>query len=210
MASATRSRSQKGASGPKKRRLGGRGERIRRAVLDATVRLLVEGGFERLVIADVAAASGVHETSIYRRWGTRESLAIEALLARAEERVEIPDTGALRTDLVRLLRALIAVLKSPHGRALARFVVGSNDSGLRRGFWLRRREAATRIFRRAIERDELQVGTDPIFALEMAIAPLYLRLLITGEPLTSDLPERIADAVLDGLGARPKPMLRSR
>ncbi len=82
--------------------------------------------------------------------------------------------------------------------------------GLRRVFWARRREAASRIFRRAIERGELRVGTDPMFALELAIAPLYLRLLITDEPLRSDLPERIADAVLDGLGTPPKPMLRSR
>ncbi len=209
MASPPSSTSQKGAADPKKR-LGGRSERVRRAVLDATVRLLVEGGFERLVIAEVAAASGVHETSIYRRWGTRERLAIEALLTHAEERVEIPDTGALRPDLVRLLRAVLGVLTSPHGRALARFVVGGHDSGVRRVFWLRRREAASRIFRRAIERGELRVGTDPMFALELAIAPLYLRLLITDEPLTSDLPERIADAVLDGLGAPPRPMLRSR
>ncbi len=209
MASPPSSPAQKGAAGPKKR-LGGRSERVRRAVLDATVRLLVEGGFERLVIAEVAAASGVHETSIYRRWGTRERLAIEALLTHAEERVEIPDTGALRTDLVRLLRAVLAVLTSPHGRALARFVVGGNDSRLRRVFWLRRCDAVTPIFRRAIERGELRAGADPIFALELAIAPLYLRLLITDQPLKSDLPERIADAVLDGLGARRKPVLRNR
>lgn len=210
MASAKHRPSQKIASIPKKRRLGGRSERIRRAVLDATVRLLVEGGLERLAIADVAAASGVHETSIYRRWGTRESLAIEALLVHAEERVDIPDTGALRADLIRFLRAVIAVLKSPQGQALARFVIGSNDSGLRRRFWLRRSEAATQIFRRAIERGELRSGTDPIFTLEMAIAPLYLRLLVTEEPLKSDLPERIADVVLHGSGARPKPIVRNR
>ena len=49
-------------------RPGGRSRRVRRAVLDAVVELLEEGGARAVTIAEVAKRSGVNASSIYRRW----------------------------------------------------------------------------------------------------------------------------------------------
>ena len=71
------------------RRPGGRSARVRRAVLDAALDVLHAHGMEGLAVTDVAARAGVHETSIYRRWGTREHLIVDALLEEAEEHLEM-------------------------------------------------------------------------------------------------------------------------
>lgn len=57
-------------------------------------------GIDNLAIADVAASAGVHETSIYRRWGTRENPIVAALLDDSTTKTSILDTGSAREDLI--------------------------------------------------------------------------------------------------------------
>src|SRR5262245_64364232 len=102
-----------------KPRLGGRSARVRAAVLDATLALLREEG-DTFTIPRVAARAGVHETSIYRRWGTREALIVDAVTSRIGAEIPIPDTGSLRDDLVQFLVACIRFLAAPLGTQLVR------------------------------------------------------------------------------------------
>src|ERR1700689_682516 len=80
-------------------RPGGRSARIRQSVIEATMAVLRDRGWDRFSIAEVASRAGVHETSIYRRWGTRERLATDALPAPGAKALPVPDTGSLRGDL---------------------------------------------------------------------------------------------------------------
>ncbi|MGH3166186.1 MAG: TetR family transcriptional regulator, partial [Trebonia sp.] len=82
----------------KRARLGKRGEALRRAVLDAAVLEIAEAGAEAASVQSVAARAGVHETSIYRRWKSRENLFLDAIIDRAQAVVPVPDTGSLRGD----------------------------------------------------------------------------------------------------------------
>src|SRR6476660_9644746 len=96
-----------------KKRLGGRSARVRAAVFEATRQLLVEKGFADLSIIEISTRSGVNPTSIYRRWGNKVNLAVEAILGSEESQIPIPDTGSLRSDLVQLLRELRRFHQSP-------------------------------------------------------------------------------------------------
>src|SRR5262249_1063329 len=87
-----------------RKRLGGRSARVRSSVLQAAFTVLMKKGIDAFSIAEVAEKAGVHETSIYRRWGTKHALARDACLHRAEVSLAIPDTGSLRSDLVALLK----------------------------------------------------------------------------------------------------------
>src|ERR1700744_3952658 len=100
------------------RRPGGRSARVREAVLEATLATLAEVGVEKLAIAEVARRADVHETSIYRRWKTRENLITDALLNYSEQHLPIPDTGSLRGDLTAFGAELATYLATPMGRAL--------------------------------------------------------------------------------------------
>ncbi|MFD9425770.1 MULTISPECIES: TetR/AcrR family transcriptional regulator [unclassified Streptomyces] len=189
-----------------RRRPGGRGARVRQAVLDAAVDALVEHGVTGFSFADVAARAEVNETSVYRRWRTRENLITDALLAVSDRRVPVPDTGSVREDLYAFATLVVEYLNSPLGGALARAAVITVEdpelAAAREEFWRSRIRSAGVMIERGVARGELRAGTNPRLALEALIAPLHSRALLTREPLDEDLPRALADLVLDGLGAR--------
>lgn len=179
-----------------------RGERLRADVLDATLEALRERGVDQVTIAEVAARAQVHETSLYRRWGTREGLILDALVTRSEQELPIPDTGSVRTDLAELGEHVAAFLATPLGQAFLRTaavaVPGSDLDTLRRDYLAARLERAEVIVRRAVDRGELAANTDPALLLSALIAPLQMQALLNGAPTPDDLPRRLADLVVDG------------
>lgn len=181
-----RSRARKPAPSAEPRaRPGGRSARVRASVLQATMAVLQEKGFQELTVADVAERAGVHETSIYRRWGSKDAVVLEAFVHVAETAFAVPDTGALRSDLAALMESLIALLRSPQGQAMLALTRSTQGHvvGTRRAYWRRRFELLQPMFDKAVARGELTAPIDAAMFLEMLIAPLYLRVLITGEPI---------------------------
>lgn len=81
------------------RRPGGRSARVRDAVRQATLAELAEHGYAGLTVERVAERSGVHKTTVYRRWGGVEGLISDALELAADEPWPIPDTGSIEGDL---------------------------------------------------------------------------------------------------------------
>ena len=192
-----------------RRRPGGRSARVRDSVLRSAFRLLVEKGIDALTIAEVAVRAGVHETSIYRRWGTKQALARDACLHYAESALAIPDTGSLRSDLVALLESLVAILVSPAGRALLGLSLSQHPHvvAARYAFWQRRFSALRTIFDKAVARGDFPRHADPMQLLETLIAPLYLRALVTGESLEDWPRNEMVDRLLT---AYARPARRSR
>jgi len=184
-----------------------RGAAVRQAVLDATVELLATEGLSGTRVADVAVRAGVHETSVYRRWGTRTNLILEAVLSRMDADVPVPDTGSTREDLTVLLTALAAFLATPTGRALSRLGLTPDDAaqnGAAQGaqprseFWTARLTQAAVVIQRGIDRGDLPPDVDPEFLLEAMGGALHLRILQRGLPADRDYVSRLVDLVLAG------------
>ena len=196
-----------------RRRPGGRSERIRRSVIEATMAVLRDRGWDRFSIAEVASRAGVHETSIYRRWGTRERLATDALLETGEQDLPVPDTGSLRGDLAGFAAEISQYVSTPLGLALARaMATPTGDPAIAEAsarYFQARFEIASVIIDRAVARGEIPAGADSALALEMLIAPLHFRTLVSHQPLDDELPGRLADLVISGLrgdaDATPQP-----
>jgi AcrR family transcriptional regulator len=157
-------------------------------------------GVDAVSIAAIAHRTGIHESSIYRRWGTKENLALEALLAYSAQEIPLEDTGSLRGDLVALGRLVAAYLASPFGKALTR-IAGSTVaedptiSEARDTFWTQRFEVVLAIFDRAVKRGEFPVGADKSLALEIFLSPIHFRAWL-GTPLSEADIEKIADFVI--------------
>ena len=172
-----------------RRRPGGRSARVRSAVLRATLDELAAVGYGDLSFESVAHRAGVHKTTLYRHWPNREALLREALLARSEVTVPIPDTGSLReADLIAFAQTVVANITAPDYEAIVRAVASDarTEGALgdaSRGFWRERFQLARIIVLRGIERGEIGADVDPNLLLESLVGPLYLRLLITREPL---------------------------
>jgi AcrR family transcriptional regulator len=192
-------------------RPGGRSARVRSSVLQAAFELLVRNGREAFSIAEVAAQSGVHQTSIYRRWRTKDALVRDACLYQADVALPIPDTGSLRSDLVALLDRLVAWMTSGQGQVLLALSSSQHPHvvSARRNYWRRRFDLIRPVFEKAKSRGEFPRQTDPIEFLEMLIAPLYLRALMTAERV-EDWPRRAMLDRLLTLYTRPVPRGRSR
>jgi AcrR family transcriptional regulator len=177
-----------------------RGEHVRRTVLAAAFDELAENGAGAATVAGVARRSGVHETTIYRRWVSKEKLFVEALLSRSADEIPTPDTGSIRGDLLAIVRAVIAYVTSPVGLAALRVQSLTPDvhGDAREAFWVGRLDALRPVVERGIARGEVRTDTDAALLLEILVAPLHDRLLLTGEPVDERLGERIVDLVLDG------------
>jgi AcrR family transcriptional regulator len=189
-----------------RRRPGGRSARVRAAVLHATIDELAAVGYPRLGFDGIARRAGVHKTTLYRRWPTREALVVEALLELSAARVPMPDTGSLRGDLLVLANAVRANITSPEVEAVLRALVADAtrlpvlaDAG--RQYWPARFAQARRVVDHAIRRGELAAGADADLVIEALIGPLYLRLLVTLQPLEADFVERVVDLVVAGARA---------
>ncbi len=69
-------------------------------VLEATLEVLAETGYDRLTMDAVAARAKASKATLYRRWSSKTSLVIDALCAVKDNDQAVPDQGSLRDDLV--------------------------------------------------------------------------------------------------------------
>lgn len=178
-------------------RPGGRSARVVEATLASAREIMATGGLEAFTIPAVAAHAGVNPTSIYRRWSTREALAIAAWLEHAQNELPLPETGALQSDLAAFAEALRTMLEAPQAQAVLRLLAATDPAmeGPRTDFWSARFADASRLVERAAARGEIAAGTDPGLVIELMVAPLYMRLLATGAPL-ADFAIAVAAAIL--------------
>ncbi|MDT0343146.1 TetR/AcrR family transcriptional regulator [Streptomyces litchfieldiae] len=186
---------------PGSARPGGRTARTREAVRRATLAELAEKGFDRLTVDGVAARSGVHRTTVYRRWGSPAALAADALDLARDEPWPVPDTGTADGDLRAITAEVVSgftgAATAPVARALVAAAVRDPAAGRAlHAFLTGRQRAAAAVVSRAVDRGELPPGTDPEEVVRMAVAPLYYRLFITGEGADAATAERAAAGAL--------------
>src|SRR5437879_13633287 len=65
-------------------------------------------------------------------------------------------------------------------------------------FWRERRDVGGQLIERWIRREILRPETDADLLVELILAPIYLRVLLPGGPLTGDVLTGFIDVDLDG------------
>ena len=175
------------------------------AIISATLDLLDEHGYAGLNLAEVTSRAKVSRTALYRRWAHKSQLVVEAMVSRLPGR-GLPDTGSARGDLLAYTQQLAATFShTPAGRVLPGLVAAiSTDPSLAASY----RELLVQPLRqqvraalaRGIARGELNEDTDVEFVLDALAGPLYVRLLITGDPPDSDYPRAAVDLILARYG----------
>lgn len=181
-------------------RPGGRTARTRAAVRDAVLTGLAEHGYPGLTVEYVAEHSGVHKTTVYRRWGSVEGLVADALQLAGEDSWRPPDTGSLDGDLRALAREVTGTFgDAPTEAAPTAFVAAAFHSQRAaealRDFHTERFARCESVVTRAVGRGEAPVGTDAAAVVRAVSAPLFFRALITREPIDTPLADQSAAAV---------------
>lgn len=102
------------------------------AILAATREALVELGWSKLTLGDVATRAGVAKTTLYRRWAGKNELVVDAVAELFDE-LELPDRGSLAADIEGVVLQFAAILARPEAKSGLMAVVAESirDDALR-------------------------------------------------------------------------------
>lgn len=177
-------------------------ERVMPAVLDE----LSRWGVERFSIEALAERHRLDAAMVYRYWGDRRRLIVDAVLSDVDSVSEGTDTGSLRGDLQALARNVTDRSNNEVGRMLLRALVmdgrSGHDEATRLRFWRAHFAAVRAVVDRARERGELRDGVDTLAAVQIVLAPLNIRALYSDVPVDDEYCEAIADLAWHALARR--------
>ncbi|WP_405132841.1 TetR/AcrR family transcriptional regulator [Nocardia sp. NBC_01388] len=169
------------------------------AILDATLKLLVEVGYDQLSIESVATEAGVGKPTIYRRYPGKAALVAAAVDRRAASVPPATSNSDLRHALLQTAGWLAQQIAEQEIGLLGALFTGMRSDP----------DLATEM-RRILRRDEavmteqpfgdapnehLTPGAAELFA-EIVPALIVHRLVVAGEPADHSFVEHIVDDIL--------------
>jgi len=186
-----------------------RSQKTTAAILQAATELLAEQGLLAMSIDAVAARAGASKATIYRWWGSKEALALDAFEAGFEAQVTPAerDTGSLVGDLCVGVDARVRTLLAPGVlRVFAALLAQAHadpafGDAYRAQVFLPLREISRQLFARAIARGEISADTDVDMALDLILGAVTYRLFQGHASPDAAFVRTIVDIVVKGLAA---------
>lgn len=188
------------------------------AIIEATIALLAEVGYQALSLERVAALAQVGKKTIYRRWSSKEALVCDAIRSLQSE-MPLVDTGTLRDDLIAMHRnALAALATAPIMRPLyLRLASEMNANPSVFDVFLTdlvapRFDALIHLVRRAQERGEIRSDIDLSLIVDILIGPMLARWMFAGVLVptmakadTASFVDELVNLTLFAVGKRSEP-----
>lgn len=185
-------------------RAGGRSEKVRQAVGEATLGFLAEGRLT-FSIVDVAARAGVGRRTVYRWWPTRHDLLVEALRTHVRRAPVVEAAGSWEENLRALAHRLAEFAAGPVEGAIAAIMAGGqhpefNQTVLEQ--WRPAMESWHRLVHVAAERGEVAEGVNPRTVVDTLLVPIVFTPLAMRRPMDRSEVDALVDLLLTGTGAR--------
>ncbi|MBB6437641.1 TetR/AcrR family transcriptional regulator [Streptomyces candidus] len=182
------------------------------AILVATREALVELGWPKLTMGDVARRAGVAKTTLYRRWAHKSELVVDAVAVLFDE-LELPDRGSLLEDVQGVVLQFAALLERPETKTALMAVVAEStrDPALReriRSAIVERQKRLVLLGReRAQARGELPYEESPVQAardadliFDVIAGAVVHRALVSAEPVDEAWARSFTSLLVSGLG----------
>lgn len=171
-------------------------------ILDAALVLLGQVGYDRLTMDAVAAEAKASKATLYRRWATKATLVVDALL-RTTQALQTPDvdTGSLREDLVQMACCHGGLTDERSAQVMAGIVTAlHHDPEFAHEFRSRvlgpKIDVARQMFERARVRGEITADLD-LDLLSPALAGIILhRSFVLGLPADEKTVARVVDEII--------------
>jgi AcrR family transcriptional regulator len=177
----------------------------RRAIVEATLALLAERGFQAATIDAIAVRAGVGRNTIYRRWTTKEELFADALHELTAD-LDVHEGDDLYSLLLDWVRDFARIFADPLFGRILPGVLGEfqRNPDFARVYADRvvrpRREALDDVLTAAIDRGELRRGVDVDQVSDLLAGAPFVRLLPLGlPPVTEDYAEELLDTIWRGI-----------
>ncbi|HET7357528.1 MAG TPA: TetR/AcrR family transcriptional regulator [Nocardioidaceae bacterium] len=172
-------------------------------IVAAAAELMLSRGFDKMTVDDVATRAGVGKATVYRRWPSKDDLAVAAMEQVYGAEVPEPDTGSVEGDLRRSYQDVLASASSPAGHDLLRASITESlrderIAGLYREASQRREARTRRALERAISRGEVRQDAD-LDVLAQWLDGLLAFRMVTQRPLpTVEDVDRLVELALRG------------
>lgn len=157
-----------------------------------------------MTVDDVAAQAGVGKATVYRRWPSKQDLAVKAMTELFASEFPEPDTGSIRGDVTESIRRVLTFVNTAEGKAFLRTTIAESIrdpriASLYRESSERSEAAGRRILQRGVDRGEVRPDINVDLALEWLSGLLAAR-LIGNRPLPGvDELDSYVDWVLHGI-----------
>jgi AcrR family transcriptional regulator len=184
-----------------------RSEQAEQAIIEATLDLFAEQGFEGVCVEAVATRAGVGKATIYRRWPNKEELLLAAFGSLKSPFPE-PEGVSVRDDLLAMVEVMCADKADPRKARRYALLLGEGEKYPRLMARYKetvvepRREAMRAVIRRGIQTGELRPDTDIEIAMLTLTGVIMAREKTPDGALDGDFAARLVDGLLLGLSAR--------
>jgi AcrR family transcriptional regulator len=178
------------------------------AIVDATLALLADGGYAAVTMEAVAARAGIGKATLYRRYGGKDALVVDAVATLVEPPAQAAD-APVRDQLVAVVEGVRRKSGSLSARIFPRLIseTSGNPALLQRyrEQVVEARHALLRtVLARAVGEGLVRPDVDLDHAVDLLVGPMVYRNLVRPEPPAGpDLAPRIVDDVLRALAPVP-------
>jgi len=174
------------------------GER-RREILRAAMVVLADRGYDRVTFDAVSELAHVSKPTLYRHWGSRFELLMDALRQRSAEQ-QVADRGSLREDLLALVLDESSIFTPvPFAAFCAMFAEVVRDRDAAEVFmrtFVEEQPNVAAIWDRARQRGEVGVDVDSrLFTTALFFGLVHVTLL-EGQPFAPATVARVIDGVI--------------
>lgn len=184
-----------------------RGLATERAILDATLQILHQGGYAALTIDRVAATARASKTTIYRRWKTKEHLVLAVF-----EQMPITSPavgGSLAENLTALFGQFSSIMQDSPLRGVLPNLVAEciNNPALSSALTKvndRRRAPIRHVLQHAVEQGELSADTNIELVIDTIQGAIAIRLYFLLDTLSDDWIHGLVQLLLDGTGKKKR------
>jgi AcrR family transcriptional regulator len=173
-------------------------------LLEVTLDLLQEHGYDRLSLDAVATTARASKATLYRRWPTKAELVLAAFVEGTRHVAVDPDTGTLRGDLLRLAEQISAHVSTHVGTIRAVLVETSRSEELytmmQEQFLDQRKALMSHVLARAVDRGEIEASAVTEDLWDVLPGYLIYRSVLTGRaPSRRTIRDLVDNVLIPGL-----------
>ncbi|MGX5680938.1 TetR/AcrR family transcriptional regulator [Schumannella luteola] len=173
-------------------------------ILEATLDVLAENGYDGMTIDMVATRAKAGKATLYRRWPSKPELVLDAVACMKSSSIDLanlPDTGTLRGDLIAMIKAPTMRDAERKLKVMAGIVsmIARNPelAEAARDALVEPRAAANRvIFQRAVDRGEISRDVDIETLISISPSMAAYRTLMLNKPVSREFIISTIDRVI--------------
>lgn len=169
-------------------------------LLAVTLDLLQRNGYEGFTVDQVVAEARASKSTVYRRWPTKAELVLAAVIEGMKDTAVAPETGSLRTDLLKIGDKITAEVRE-HAATMRAVLTETTrnpalNEAMQRQIFDQRKKLINQVLQQAVERGEISPEAINDDLWDLLPGYLVFRAVIQNRPPTRRTVVALVDDVI--------------